>query len=375
MALGSQRSASSQLILLGAGHAHLHLIRHAASFAKRDVALTVIAPDPFHYSGVATGILGGCYPPCLGNVEIASLLGPFGRFVADRVVGLDAATRTVRLARQAAVRYDLLSVDLGSETPILPGRTDVYAAKPIIELTRLRSDLEARFADPDHKPVRVAVAGGGTTAIEIAANLQGLAMRRGGKIAVTVLAAGPRISPNLPPAPLKRLSRSLKRRGIVVQVLAQVVRVEPGVAHLANGEEVPFDLFVNATGLVPSAVISRLGLPTDPSGALLIDRQLRSIADPRVFGGGDGVAVDGHPLAKAGVFAIRQGPVLLNNLLATLAGTELRSFWPQRRYLWIMNLGDGTGLAAWNGLTWQGRLAFLLKDRIDRRFLTGIRRR
>ena len=200
-------------------------------------------------------------------------------------------------------------------------------------------------------------------------------MRRGGRIAVTVLAAGPRISPSLPPAPLERLGRSLKRRGVVMQVLAQVVCVEPGVAHLANGEEVPFDLFVNATGLVPSAVIGRLGLPTDPSGALLIDRQLRSIADPRVFGGGDGVAVDGHPLAKAGVFAIRQGPVLLNNLLATLAGAELRSFWPQRRYLWIMNLGDGTGLAAWNGLTWQGRLAFLLKDRIDRRFLTGIRRR
>jgi NADH dehydrogenase FAD-containing subunit len=93
-----------------------------------------------------------------------------------------------------------------------------------------------------------------------------------------------------------------------------------------------------------------------------------------VFGGGDCIALAGRRLARVGVYAVREAPVLFHNLLATLEGRPLRRFRPQRRYLLIMNLGDGTGLATWGGLWWYGRLAFWLKDRIDRAFLKEYQR-
>jgi NADH dehydrogenase FAD-containing subunit len=74
-----------------------------------------------------------------------------------------------------------------------------------------------------------------------------------------------------------------------------------------------------------------------------------------------------------GVYAIRQAPVLTANLEAALDGRPPVPFRPQRRYLAILNLGDGTGLATWGGLWWHGRAAFRLKDLIDRRFLAAHR--
>ena len=116
-------------------------------------------------------------------------------------------------------------------------------------------------------------------------------------------------------------------------------------------------------------MLRTLGLPVEADGALRVDAYLRSPADPLVHGGGDCVAFDERPLARAGVYGIRQAPVLLDNLLAALNGGPPRPFGPQRHYLWIMNLGDGTGLAMRGNLWWHGRAALRLKDWIDRRFL------
>ena len=359
-------------ILLGAGHAHLHTLRHAATFAERGIELVCVAPEPFWYSGLATGVLGGTYPPEADQVDIARLLGPYGRFVRDRMTSVDLARRTVHLAGHPPLPYDVLSVDLGSTVPPIAGDADTYAAKPIHRLAELRADLETCLAQPDAPPIRIAVAGSGLTAVEIAANLDGLARRQRGQVAITVLGSAARFLTALPPKPAERVITSLQRRGITFCTNARVERIAGHAAELADGRPIPFDRFVNATGLRPSPALRTLGLPVDASGALLVDRHLRSVADPNVFGGGDGIAFDGHPLPKAGVFAIRQAPILSYNLLGTLGRTPLRSFRPQRRYLWIMNLGDGTGLAHWHGLTWQGRLAFLVKDRIDRRFLAGL---
>jgi len=114
-------------------------------------------------------------------------------------------------------------------------------------------------------------------------------------------------------------------------------------------------------------------LPVDATGAMRVDRSLRSIGDPSVHGAGDGVAFEGRPLDKVGVYAIRQGPILTANVEAALDGRPPTPFRPQRHYLWILNLGDGTGLAARGGIWWHGRSAFLLKDLIDRRFLAANR--
>jgi NADH dehydrogenase FAD-containing subunit len=81
------------------------------------------------------------------------------------------------------------------------------------------------------------------------------------------------------------------------------------------------------------------------------------------------VALQDRKLARVGVYAVRQAPILTYNLLATLEHRPLRRFHPQKRFLLILNLGDDDGLATWGPLAWRGRTPFRIKDRIDRRFL------
>jgi NADH dehydrogenase FAD-containing subunit len=124
-----------------------------------------------------------------------------------------------------------------------------------------------------------------------------------------------------------------------------------------------------AVGVRPSAIFADSGLPTGEDGGLLVDSFLRSTTHPEIFGGGDCISLAGAPLAKVGVYAVRQNPVLLHNLMAALEGGDMQPFRPGGAYMLIMNMGDGTGIFWKKHLVWDGRFAFLLKDYIDRRFM------
>ena len=361
-------------VLVGAGHAHLHVIASAEDFRRRGHKLTVIAPDAFWYSGLATGMVGGLYPPELDRIDVAALASRHGaRFVQDRVVGLDPQARRVLLERHAPVPFDALSLTLGSAPPELPGpdQPGVYSVKPISRLRHLRDDLEARFRAGS--PVRVVIGGAGATAAELAANIAALAARSHADVDIVVLASGSSALRQLPGRAGLSVRNRLQARGVSFRSESRVTRLEEGRAVLEDGRQVAFDIFLNATGLKPAPILKQFGLPLDAEGALILDTFLRSPADPAIHGGSDCIALAGHALPRIGVHAIRQAPILLHNLIAALDGTAPRRFEPQRRYLWIMNLGDGTGVAMRGRLWWPGRAAFLLKDWIDRRFLSSYR--
>jgi NADH dehydrogenase FAD-containing subunit len=67
--------------------------------------------------------------------------------------------------------------------------------------------------------------------------------------------------------------------------------------------------------------------------------------------------------------------VIFHNLQGTLNGDPLSEYKPQRRFLYVLNLGDSTGLAVYDSLVWRGRLSWELKHRIDKRFVEEHRHR
>jgi NADH dehydrogenase FAD-containing subunit len=102
---------------------------------------------------------------------------------------------------------------------------------------------------------------------------------------------------------------------------------------------------------------------------MLVNGFLQSVSHPELFGGGDCIDLEGRDLAKVGVYAVRENPVLFGNLLAALENGTMKSFKPQQQFMLIFNLGDGTGLVRRGGFVWSGESAFLLKDHIDRKFM------
>ena len=364
-----------RVVLVGAGHAHLGVLRGASALVDRGAEVVVVAPEDFWYSGLATGVLAGQYPPSLDVIALAPLAARAGaHLVREAVVAVEPRNRRVVLASGRALDWDSLSLDVGSEVPIdtLPGAAaHAVPVKPVANLARLRADLETRWRRGERP--RLVVVGGGNSGCEVAAVAASLATRSGGGLDVTLLAASSRLVPALPARAARRLVRGLEGRGVRCRTGTPVTAIEAGRVRTATGDPVPFDVAVLATGLVPPRLLRQAGLPTDDSGALLVDATLHAVGDPRVFGGGDCIAFAPRPLPRIGVHAVRQAPVLLHNLAASLDGRPLRAYRPQRRALLVLNLGDATALATWGPFVWYGRAAFRLKDRIDRRWLAASR--
>ena len=361
-----------QIVLIGAGHAHLYVAAHAAELARAGGRLVLVEPGNFWYSGLATGMLAGQYDAQADQVDPAALVARGGgELIRDRLKAVDAARRTVTLASGNTLKYDVLSLNIGSEvsTRDIPGAEQyATAVKPISNLWRLREELEQRFRQPAAPPIRVVVVGGGPTGCEVAACIDSLARRRAAGVQMTLLSRGDRLLAGLPAGASRRMTAALARRGIAAVPSTPVREVEDGAVVGSDGRRWHADLVLLATGLVAHSTVRQLNLPAG-AGGFRVRATLQSVADERVFATGDCARLEGHRLPKLGVFGVRQAPVLLHNLGAILHGTELRPYRPQRRYLMILNLGCGRALAVYGRAHWLGRLSFWLKDRIDRRFL------
>lgn len=363
------------VLLVGAGHAHLFVASAAGVFAANGIDVVLADPGDFWYSGLATGMLGGMYKPAEDRVDACSLVERNGgRFVRDRVIAVDRDRRVARTESGGELAYDVISLNVGSEIDTeldYQGRDSVFPVKPIRNLRDLRHHLEEGFASGE-RARRIVVIGGGATGCETAANIEDLARRRASTVELTLATREERLLPLQRAVVSRRVERALRERGVRLEPGCEIVAIEQDVAVAGDGRRIPWDVLVLATGLRAPEWLQRLGLPFDPAG-IRVDPYLRSIADERVFAVGDCMSLDSRDLPNLGVFAVKAAPVLINNLLASVIGRPLIEYRPQKRWLSILNMGWGRGLALWDGLYWYGRASLWVKDWIDRRFLARFR--
>lgn len=350
------------IALAGGGHANLYALRRTGELTRRGFDVVLVDPSEYlFYSGMATGVLSGSYRSGENRISLRRLVERGGgRFVRGRVARVLHGDRALLLDDERTVRYDAVSFCLGSETRAGGGAVPV---KPVSNLEDVRERLLAAGPSP-----RVLVVGGGAAGCEVAANLAGLSREAGLGAEITLVEDGPDVLPRSPKAARRILREHLGRAGVGVML---GLRADPraGGARLEDGTGLRADLVLSATGVVPTDVFTRSGLATGDDGALWVDRHLRSPNDARIFGGGDAAAFRGGRLPRFGVYAIRQGPVLYRNLQAVLRGEPLTTYRPQGRYLYVLDLGDRTGLAIYGPLANRSRPALWLKRLIDGRFV------
>lgn len=348
----------------GGGHAHLYSLRRTGELTARGFDVVLVNPSPhLYYSGMATGVISGLYEPSETRVDVRNLVkGGGGRFVEGRVERvLDGE---LSMEGGGTVAFDAASFNLGSAAPLVSGSGGEIPVKPVENAARIR-DLTLELAAKGRTP-RVLVAGGGAAGCEAAANLLALPA----ELRLTLAEAGGELLPESPARAGRIMRDLLLERGAEVLLDSPVEESAAGRARVGK-REIPYDFLVSAAGLTPTDVFRRSEghLLTGEDGGLWVNRNLQSVSDARLFGGGDAVAYRGGRLPRLGVFAVRQAPVIFHNLQTALRNEPLRSYEPQRRYLYILNLGDGTGLAVYGSLVYRGRLALLLKHRIDSRFV------
>ncbi|WP_203074447.1 FAD-dependent oxidoreductase [Falsiroseomonas ponticola] len=352
------------LLLVGGGHAHVEVLRHFAAKPLPGWRLTLLTREAHSpYSGMLPGVIAGLYREEQALIDIQALAARAGaEAVIDRATGIDLAARRVHRAGGEARPFDLLSIDTGAtpDTAGVPGAArHALPLKPIDALLpRLRALLEAA-------PARLGVVGAGAAGVEVA-----LALRaRLPSASVTLVAGVAGVLPGFPDKARARATEALAARRIAIQQGEDVAEVVAEGLVFPRAAPLALDAVLWATGAAAPAWLAETGLERDRAGFLRVDACLRAIGQDRIFACGDCAGFDPQPLPKAGVVAVRQGPVLARNLRAAAEGHAPRPYRPQSDWLVLLSLGDRRAIGTRNGVVVSGRAAWWLKDRIDRRFM------
>jgi len=362
---------SKKLVMIGAGHAHMVTLQNLHHFVERGHRVTIIGPSEHHYySGMGPGMLGKTYRPEEIRFAVQKMTANRGGvFVKGKAERIDPVRKRIRLTDGQEIPYDIVSCNAGSFVPGLEGlaeSADIFTVKPI---ERLQQAQKRIIGLGETGSGRIAIVGGGASAIEVAGNIVTLLATHGLRGVAVQIFAGRGLMSRFPAWIGRHAEKSLLARGVSIQKGSYVTGMTDGEITLQSGETHPADLIFLARGVKPSRIFAASNLPTGPDGGLLVNHYLQCPDYPEIFGGGDCIHFQEQPLDKVGVYAVRQNPVLYHNLLAALDGESLHPFDPGGNYLLIFNLGDGKGILSKGIWRLTGKLAFKIKDYIDRKFM------
>lgn len=364
------------LVLIGGGHAHALMLRRWGMAPLPGVRVTVINPDPTApYTGMLPGHIAGHYRRDALEIDLVRLARFAGaRLILGRVTGIDREARQIRIPGRAPVVYDLASIDIGitSTMPEVRGFSDhAVAAKPLGRYAQAWAGYVDDVA-AGRAGARVAVLGGGVAGVELALamaeRLRGARKPTKQAEVVTVLEAGATALPGLGDGARRALLAHMTRLGVRVICGVRAQAITRGTIHLSDGQIISSDFTVGAAGARPQDWLIETGLDL-ADGYIRVGPTLQSVSDPLIFAVGDCAHMTATPRPKAGVFAVRQAPVLYDNLRAALSGRRLRAYRPQRDFLKLISTGGKGAVADKWGLRLDGALLWRLKDRIDRKFM------
>ncbi len=359
-----------RVILAGGGHAHLAVLADWARQPLPDTERCLITSSRYTaYSGMLPGWLAGIYRTRDLLIDLEPLARRAGaRLLLADVTGLDADRQTLSLSSGEDVEFDLLSLAIGGETDV-SGLT--LLGDRLIPVRPVNAFMQrwSQFAEANASAaaISVVVVGGGAAGVELALGAE-RALRGGSRENCICL-----VTPNdsflagHASGVRTRALAKLAKRGIAIH-LAHAAGEETGL-HLSNGKFLPADCVIVATGSRAPHWLAKSGLACTTDGFVAVGSDMRSTSHTAVFAAGDIVDRVDRSLARSGVHAVKAGPIVAFNLRATISGVALQHYRPGNRTLYLLALGDKSAIVSWGQLAWSGKLAWRIKDWIDRNFV------
>jgi len=376
----SQDAIVKDLVLIGGGHSHVIALKKFGMNPMPGVRLTVIARDVHTpYSGMLPGYLADHYEYDEAHIDLRPLCQFAGaRLYHDEATMLDPEAKQVICKGRPAVPYDVLSINIGS-TPSFNGISGAEEfttpVKPINNFVdRWQYLVERVLENPG--PHRIAVVGAGAGGTELLLAVQyrlgNLLAERGrgsNDLEFHLFSKSETILPSFDEGVRNRFGKILAARGVHVHTNVKMEKISSGAITDADGTTTDLDEILWVTSAGAPSWLRQSGLPLDEEGFIQVSDTLQTISHKDIFAVGDIAAVVNHPRPKAGVFAVRQGPPLTENLRRVLINRPAQPFSPQRNFLVLISTGDKHAVAAKWGVSAQGRWVWKWKDWIDRRFM------
>lgn len=362
-----------RLVLAGAGHAHVQVLQAFARKPIPDLEICLLSPEPLApYSGMVPGWLSGRYRHEEIAIDVRALAQASGaRWQATSVATLDPDARSLQDTQGQSLEYDLLSLNVGS-TVSAPDctRATVLPLRPLATLRTRYESLLARFsAAPAGTPAQLIAVGGGAAGFEALLNTLARlrTLRPDRVISARLITRQGLLLQGYPQVTRKAAQRALERAGVTI---CEGEGWDPALDQVDH-------ILLWATGAEAQPwqrnAAQRGTLAVDAQGFIRINAHLQSVSHPTVFAVGDCASWASHPLPKAGVHAVRMGPVLAENLRRSLQdygpSTRLRIHHPQAQALALLATGDGRAIASRGPFCAEGVWAWRWKDWIDRGFV------
>lgn len=348
-----------KLILIGGGHAHVQVL-HA--LGRANVSLTLVS-DVTHspYSGMLPGHLTGT---CLEQdlvFDLKAICDRYGhRFFARAVAAIDHSEKSLVLSDGQVLSYDICSLNVGIlPQPIFGGSTaNVISVKPISNFLSQWREVTRELPTTGS----IIVVGGGAAAFELAI---ACGIRFPGRVSLVTGERGltlPRGSTQLARCALKELDVELLEG-------QRVEKIEQGNLLLSRATK-SFVLTIVATTARSTELVQHSLLPKGFDGHVVIDDFLRVRGTIDLFAVGDCAHFEAQILPKAGVYAVRQGPILAHNLMSSLLDRhDFKKFVPQKNILSILISGSNEAILCWCGFALRTTWAASLKRWIDLKFM------
>lgn len=372
--------AEKTLVLLGIGHTNAHIIKQWVNDPIDGVRLICVSLFPrATYSGMLPGTLGWQFSSDEMRIDLEALAEEAGaELILASASGLDLDAGELLFDDHDPVPFDAISIGVGSMPIDWQTHCCIDQFVPIKPMQTFQSRLEQRLPQrtetPGAKTPRIAIVGGGVASVEIALCLQQqLARRNRLPCEIDIFTTSERIADGMSPRSVRKIQRLLKRRAIGVFASRRVTEVRDHEIITNDSHSHSTDVVIWATGASPPPAIDSFQLQSDERGFIATSPTLQSLSDPRVFAVGDCGTILESPSPKAGVYAVRQCPVLWHNLGAFLRGESMRQFSPQRDFLKLLNTGDGKALLEYRFLSIHAAWCWRLKTWIDKRFVAAFR--
>jgi NADH dehydrogenase len=353
------------------------------------------------YTPLLPGAAGATLDPRHVVVPLRSQL-QHTDLVIGEVTGGDPAHCTLGVKRidgeQIELGYDQLIVALGSvsRTLPIPGLAEhATGLKSLSDATALRNrvlscmDIAESLKDPAKRAeyLGFVFVGAGYAGVEGLAELQDFAAQaielyprcRAEGMRWVLVEAKDRIMQEVPKGLSEFAARELRARGIAVRTKTTVKEISERDVTLSDGERIPARTVVWTAGVKPSPAVSRLGLPLDRGGRVMVDRTMRVDGHEHVWAIGDCAAVpdparQGQACPPTAQHAIRQGRLVARNVVATLRNGKVRRFRYRTKGV-VAELGHNEAVALTLGVRWRGLPAWFIARTYHLLLMPGVGRK
>ncbi|HNO22202.1 MAG TPA: selenide, water dikinase SelD [Leptospiraceae bacterium] len=364
-----------QIVFAGGGHSHCMALMNLA--AKKKLGKEIILVSD-HYEAVYSGMLPGYIGMDYSRDEILIDLWKFTRklgigFIHSKIQGIRASEQKLILEGRSPLFFDLLSVNAGVICrEEFPGSHLLTPLKPAFEFLNIFRKIWGRWLEKNSR-IRIGILGGGIAGLEVQYSLRERFARSGMEAEIQIFEKSDTL-PKFNPGMIKFLKKNILSGKINYNLSKIPVSCEiaEGLKKIRFSDETEYefdDIFLCTSGRPPE-LAGASDLSRNESGFFQVNSFLQTLSHSNVFASGDCASMQGLSVPKAGVYAVRQGKPLSENIIRFTEGKPLKEYIPQKSALALVYSGNSRAFAVkGNFFVPPSSLLFSWKDGIDRKFM------